>query len=102
MRRGGCWRAAGPGMDLRRAPLLDVQVAAEPGTGRWLALVRVHHLVLDHTGLELVLAEITALLAGHEDQLPEPLPFRDYRGPGPAGRLRGTSTRSSSPGCWAM
>ena len=45
-------------MDLRRAPLLRVHVAAEPGTGRWLALLQVHHLVLDHTGLEVVLAEV--------------------------------------------
>ena len=29
--------AAGGGVDVRRAPLLGVDVAAEPGTGRWLA-----------------------------------------------------------------
>ena len=65
-------------MDLGRAPLLRVHVAAEPATGRWLALLQFHHLVLDHTGLEVVLAEIAALLAGREDRLPEPLPFRDF------------------------
>ena len=37
-----------------------------------------HHLVLDHTGLEVVLGEIAALLAGRADRLPEPLPFRDF------------------------
>ena len=47
-------------------------------TGRWLALLQVHHLVLDHTGLEVVLGEIAALLAGEADRLPEPLPFRDF------------------------
>src|SRR6185437_8158457 len=65
-------------MDLGRAPLLRVHAAAEPGTGRWLALIQYHHLVLDHTGLDVVLGEITALLAGRADQLPEPVPFRDF------------------------
>ena len=70
--------AAGSWMDLRRAPLLRALVAAEPGTGRWLALVQVHHLVQDHLGLEVVLGEITALLRGEGDRLPDPLPFRDF------------------------
>ena len=66
-------------MDLGRAPLLRVYVAAEPGgTGRWLALLQIHHLVQDHTGLEVVLGEIAALLAGEAGRLPDPLPFRDF------------------------
>ena len=70
--------AAGSWLDVRRAPLLRAYVAAEPGTGRWLALLQVHHLVLDHLGLEMVLGEITALLRGEGDGLPDPLPFRDF------------------------
>ena len=70
--------AAGSWLDLRRAPLLRALVAAEPGTGRWLALLQVHHLVLDHLGLEVVLDEITAVLRGEVDRLPAPLPFRDF------------------------
>ncbi len=70
--------AAGSRMDLGRAPLLRVLVAAEPGTGRWLALLQRHHLVLDHTGLEVVIREIGAFLAGREDRLPVPVPFRDF------------------------
>src|SRR6266496_2994258 len=70
--------AAGSGMDVRRAPLVAVDVAAEPGTGRWLALVQVHHLVQDHLGLEVMLAEVRAVLAGDAGRLPAPVPFRDF------------------------
>src|SRR6266542_2294788 len=72
--------AAGSGMDVRRAPLVAVDVAAEPGTGRWLALVQVHHLVQDHLGLEVMLAEVRAVLAGDAGRLPAPVPFRDFVG----------------------
>src|SRR6266496_3019335 len=70
--------AARSRIDMRRAPLLGMDVAAEPGTGRWLALVQVHHLVQDHMGMDLVVAEVRALLRGEGDRLPEPLPFRDF------------------------
>src|ERR1700677_217515 len=70
--------AAGSRMDLGRAPLLRVHAAAEPGTGRWLALIQHHHLIMDHTGLDVVTGEIAELLAGREDRLPAPLPFRDF------------------------
>ena len=69
---------AGLRMDLTRAPLLDVHTAPDPGTDRWLALVRVHHLVVDHTALEVVLAEVAALMENRPDQLAEPLPFRQF------------------------
>jgi hypothetical protein len=70
--------AAGLRMDLGTAPLLRLHVAADPAGEGWLVLLQRHHLVLDHIGLEVVVGEIAALLAGHGDQLPEPLPFRDF------------------------
>ncbi|MFF8683593.1 amino acid adenylation domain-containing protein, partial [Streptomyces sp. NPDC015237] len=70
---------AGRWMDLRQAPLLRVHVAAEPGRpDRWVALVQVHHLLQDHTALEVVLGEVGAFMAGRGDELPVPLPFRDF------------------------
>ncbi|WP_411093692.1 amino acid adenylation domain-containing protein, partial [Streptomyces sp. 049-1] len=69
---------AGRWMDVRRAPLLRVYVAAEPGSERWVALVQVHHLLQDHTASEVVLSEVAALMTGRGDTLPVPLPFRDY------------------------
>ncbi|MGX1914109.1 non-ribosomal peptide synthase/polyketide synthase [Streptomyces phaeochromogenes] len=67
-------------MDLRRAPLMDARIAAEPGTDRWLLVVRMHHITQDHTTLELVLREVTAILGGHGDELPEPLSYRAFVG----------------------
>ncbi len=69
---------AGGWLDLGRAPLLRAQVAAEPGSGRWLALLQMHQLVQDHTAMDVMLGEVGALLAGREDRLPAPLPFRDF------------------------
>ncbi|MER7001173.1 amino acid adenylation domain-containing protein, partial [Streptomyces sp. NPDC000410] len=70
--------AGGLSMDLGRAPLIDVHTAAEPGSDRWLASVRTHHMVQDHTALEVVLEEVEAFLAGRGDELAEPLPFRNF------------------------
>ncbi|MFE1257521.1 amino acid adenylation domain-containing protein [Streptomyces fungicidicus] len=66
-------------LDLHRAPLITTHVAADPRTGgRWLCLLRVHHLLQDHTGLQIMLDELRAHLAGRTEHLPEPLPFRDF------------------------
>ncbi len=69
---GGAW------LDLGRAPLLRAHIAAEPGSEHWLALVQVHHLIEDRTAMDVLQAEIAALLRGEGDQLPEPLPFRNF------------------------
>ncbi|SCF49123.1 amino acid adenylation domain-containing protein [Micromonospora matsumotoense] len=70
--------AVGSAMDLSRAPLIDTHVAAVPGAATWLALVRIHHLVQDHMGLDLVVAEVQAFLAGRGTDLPAPAPLRDF------------------------
>ncbi|MDX5570039.1 amino acid adenylation domain-containing protein, partial [Streptomyces sp. ID05-04B] len=70
--------AVGLSMDLGRAPLITVHRAAVPDTDRRLALIRIHHLVQDHTALELLLSEVGAFLTGRAADLPEPLPFRDF------------------------
>ena len=51
-------------------------------------------------GLEMVLEEIAALLAGRADALPEPLPFRDFVAQARLGALAARSTSGTSPPCW--
>ncbi|MEV5898355.1 AMP-binding protein, partial [Nonomuraea fuscirosea] len=69
---------AGSVMNLHRAPLMDVHLAAAPGADRWLVLIRMHHMVRDHTALEVLFAEVRAFLAGRGAELAEPLPFRNF------------------------
>ncbi|MFD0448121.1 amino acid adenylation domain-containing protein [Streptomyces indonesiensis] len=53
-------------------------VAAEPDGERWRGVLQFHHLVQDHTALDVVLDEVQAVLDGRGDQLPVPLPFRTF------------------------
>ncbi|WNM31437.1 amino acid adenylation domain-containing protein [Streptomyces sp. Li-HN-5-11] len=69
----------GHSMDLADPPLITLHIAAAPGgDGRWLALVRAHHMVRDHTALVVLLTEVKAFLTGRSAELPAPLPFRDF------------------------
>ncbi|MFI6673083.1 amino acid adenylation domain-containing protein, partial [Streptomyces sp. NPDC050481] len=72
MAAGGAW------MDLSSAPLLRMHIAAEPGSGRWLGLLRMHQMVRDHTTQEGLLKELGAILSGQGETLSEPLPFREF------------------------
>jgi amino acid adenylation domain-containing protein len=73
---GALLAAAPPGLDVTRAPLMDLHVA-EVG-GRWLVLLRLHHLTADHTGKEFLLEEVREVLAGRAADLPAPVPFREF------------------------
>ncbi|MDT9646881.1 condensation domain-containing protein, partial [Pseudomonas sp. JV245A] len=65
-------------LDLSRAPLLQLACAADPGQQRWLGLLLFHHLALDHSSLEVLVEEISAVLQGTAGQLPAPAPYRNY------------------------
>ena len=68
----------GTRLDLSRAPLMRCVVAREWAGGRWLLLWLFHHLMNDHTTLEMMVREAQAYLSGEEGLLPEPVPFRNY------------------------
>ncbi|MBI6926333.1 non-ribosomal peptide synthase/polyketide synthase [Pseudomonas putida] len=64
-------------LDLRQAPLM--QLAQAQGEGQaWVAVLTFHHMIMDHTALDIVRREIQAHLAGTAAQLPAPTPFRNF------------------------
>ena len=65
-------------MDIRQAPLLRVYVAQDPGNHRWVMMLMHHHLTCDHTTMEVMQSEIEAHLLGQQEELAEPLPFRNF------------------------
>ncbi len=75
-------------IDLRHAPLLQLHVAHDPATARWLVLRVNHHLWGDHTTNELMNEEIAAHLMGQADRLPPPLPFRNFVAQARLGRTK--------------
>ncbi|MGR3939685.1 condensation domain-containing protein, partial [Streptomyces sp. BRA346] len=64
-------------MDLRAAPLLRVVTAYDAARDRWLVMMLMHHLVGDHTTLEMLQEEVGTVLAGRASALPEPVPYRN-------------------------
>jgi amino acid adenylation domain-containing protein len=65
-------------IDLGRAPLLRACITHDVAGDRWVLLLLLHHVASDHTALDVLLADIDAHLGGRADQLPAPLPFRNY------------------------
>ncbi|HEX6913304.1 MAG TPA: amino acid adenylation domain-containing protein, partial [Longimicrobium sp.] len=65
-------------LDIRRAPLMRGCVAHDAAQDRWLLLMQDHHLISDHTTLEVLQEEIRAIQQGRGAELPAPLPFRTF------------------------
>ncbi|MBW8859649.1 MAG: hypothetical protein JF570_07930, partial [Caulobacter sp.] len=64
-------------IDLTRAPLLRFVMAQDPETGRWLVQMLQHHLIGDHSTLDILEEEIQAILGGREGELLPAQPFRN-------------------------
>ncbi|WP_309775329.1 non-ribosomal peptide synthetase, partial [Nitrobacter vulgaris] len=64
-------------IELGQAPLLRFAIARDPATGRWLLLALLHHLIGDHSTLEVMHDEVRKILSGRGHELSAPHPFRN-------------------------
>lgn len=63
-------------LNLTQAPLLRF-VITQNGDGRWLLVQLLHHLIHDHSTLEVMQAEVQAFIEGRGETLPPAQPFRN-------------------------
>jgi amino acid adenylation domain-containing protein len=65
-------------LDIRKAPLMTAHVIEDRAHDQWLLALNDHHLISDHVTLEIVMAEVQALMMqGGQLSLPPSLPFRN-------------------------
>jgi amino acid adenylation domain-containing protein len=65
-------------IEIAEAPLLRIFIAEDRANARWVMLLLTHHLWGDHTTTDAMQQEIQAHLLGQAEQLPAPLPFRNF------------------------
>jgi amino acid adenylation domain-containing protein len=65
-------------MDLRKAPLVRLKVAANAHGETWYAVLQIHHIVDDDISLRILISEVVAYLDGRGEGLPKPAPYRDH------------------------
>ncbi|SMC30029.1 Condensation domain-containing protein, partial [Andreprevotia lacus DSM 23236] len=63
-------------IDLRQAPLLRCHVVEDAANGRWVLHLLAHHLVIDHTTMDILLEETRQLDQG--EVLPAAVPYRQF------------------------
>jgi len=65
-------------LDVRQAPLMRAFVTHDHVQKRWLLLLLRHHLVIDHATLEVLAREVQAHILGRTEELPAPIPYRNF------------------------
>ncbi|KAF9985191.1 hypothetical protein BGZ79_005469, partial [Entomortierella chlamydospora] len=63
-------------IDLTQAPLIRF-VITEDFDGKWIVVIHLHHIIGDHSTLDLMMVEIRAFMKDKERTLAEPQPFRN-------------------------
>ncbi|WP_239688202.1 condensation domain-containing protein, partial [Pseudomonas asplenii] len=65
-------------LDMTQAPLMRLVFAEDRPHRRWVAILLFHHMILDHTAIEVVLHDMQAHLLGLAGQLGAAVPYRNY------------------------
>lgn len=65
-------------LDFHRAPLMRFAYTEDVPHQRWVAILLFHHIVLDHTALEMLVAEIDDAMREQSSDLPAPVQYRQY------------------------
>ena len=65
-------------LELRQAPLMRLEVAADVQGAQWYALLHSHHLAGDRVSLEIITSEVMAHHRGRANELPRPVPYRNH------------------------
>jgi amino acid adenylation domain-containing protein len=68
----------GQRLDVRQAPLMRLQIAADARSDQWYALLQLHHLAHDHESVDTMLAEVMAYIDGRPQDLPKPVAYRNH------------------------
>ncbi|MGY2377744.1 amino acid adenylation domain-containing protein [Pseudomonas sp. SDO524_S393] len=63
-------------LDLSRASLMRFAYAEEQG--RYVGILLLHHILLDHTALQVLVQEMSASLSGSSARLPDAVQYRNY------------------------
>ncbi|SHI56181.1 non-ribosomal peptide synthetase, partial [Pollutimonas bauzanensis] len=65
-------------IDIRRAPMMRAIAVQDDHEGMWFLKLASHHLVVDHTSVDMLLGEMNLIFAGHQHALQKPIPFRNF------------------------
>ncbi len=65
-------------MNLGQAPLLQLQIATDSRSEQHFVLLRFHHMISDHVGLEMIQDELALYGAGKTENLPPTIPYREF------------------------
>ncbi|WP_206539846.1 condensation domain-containing protein, partial [Kordia zhangzhouensis] len=65
-------------MDVSKGPLLQLHTAED--SKNYYLLLKQHHLIMDHVGLEIITKEVFAYLSGEAASLPAPSLYRNFIG----------------------